>query len=71
MTASTLTWRRNMARREGFARACRSAWRCAAILEVAEAARDDIATLVGLLVVPNTFLAIGFGGDDRLGPMLL
>jgi hypothetical protein len=38
------------------------------ILEAAEATLDDIATLVGLPVVPNTLLAIGFAGDDRLDP---
>lgn len=38
----------------------------APILETAEAALDDVATLVRLLVVANALLAIGLTGDDRL-----
>ena len=38
------------------------------VLEAAEATFDDITSLVGLAVMPNTFLAIGFAGDDRLDP---
>jgi len=38
----------------------------APILETAEAALDDVATLVGLLVVANALRAIGLTGDDRL-----
>ena len=40
------------------------------ILEAAEATFDDVASLVGLPVVRNTFLAIGFAGNDRLDPTL-
>jgi hypothetical protein len=38
------------------------------ILEAAEATLNDVAPLVGLLVVANALLAIGFAGDDRLDP---
>ena len=36
------------------------------ILEAAEAALDDIAALIGLLVMANAFEAVGFGRNDRL-----
>jgi|GEM_PF-6567922 len=38
----------------------------AEILQPSEAARDDVAVLVGALVVPDALLAAGFAGDDRL-----
>jgi hypothetical protein len=38
----------------------------AEILEPSEAALDDIAVLVGALVVPDALLAVGFARDDRL-----
>ena len=38
------------------------------ILEAAEATLNYVATLVGLLVVADAFLAIGFAGDDCLDP---
>jgi len=42
----------------------------APILETAEAALDDVAALIGLLVVANALLAIGLAGDDRLDAAL-
>src|ERR1700726_4009534 len=38
----------------------------AEILQPSEAARDDVAVLVGALVVPDALLAAGFARDDRL-----
>jgi len=38
----------------------------AEILQPSEAARDDVAVLVGALVVPDALLAAGFAWDDRL-----
>ena len=38
------------------------------VLEAAEAAFDDIAALVGLLVVADALFTIGLSGDDRLAP---
>src|SRR5208282_4539558 len=40
------------------------------VFEAAEAALDDIATFIGLLVIANAFLAIGLAGDDRLDAVL-
>ena len=36
------------------------------ILEPADAALDDIAALVGFLVITNALFAVGSAGDDRL-----